>query len=46
MFWQNNRVLKGSDDGVWHSGLLGFSTLSIVTHFEEHRTMKQSPRTR
>jgi hypothetical protein len=27
-------TLKGSDDGIWHSGLLGFWTLSIVRSYQ------------
>jgi hypothetical protein len=30
------KILKGSNDGVCHSGLLGFSTLSIVWYSREH----------
>jgi hypothetical protein len=34
-FWCN---LKGSDDGVWHSELLGFCTLSIVQNSKFQKT--------
>jgi hypothetical protein len=39
MFWQNNRVLRGSDDGVCHSGLVGLWTSPIVPYSKEHRMM-------
>jgi hypothetical protein len=30
------KMLKGSDDGVRHSGLLGFVILSTIRYSEEH----------
>jgi hypothetical protein len=32
----DEQILKGSDDGVQHSGILGFWTLSIVRYSKEH----------
>jgi hypothetical protein len=33
-------ILNGSDDGVEHSGLLGFWNLSIVRYTEEHSILE------
>jgi hypothetical protein len=30
-------TLKGSDDGVWHSGLMGFWTLSIIRYSKKQK---------
>jgi hypothetical protein len=31
-YYDYEYILKGSDDGVWHSELLGFRTLSIARY--------------
>jgi hypothetical protein len=36
-------ILKGSDNDVWHLGLMKFWTLPIVQYFTEHNILETGP---